>query len=221
MPTDRPSGSFSALLPLAFLCAVLGACEAGGATGAGSPRADAQASASGRIPPLPEPFDSTGCYYHGATYRLHPDWDGDELFTYRLRIERAPKHLSSYNAVLAFEARDRRSGALVTTLRLQQTSSMGLSRNHAYIESADLSIIVQGINRDLGHEASGQIPRPEGSELQKYRASYVLQFTDLEHELHYRHGRWDDLGSAVTYHTKAQAKPTFPNRWLLSECGGK
>lgn len=229
MPPDRRSGSISALLPLAFLCTALCGCDADGETGTGSPGLKAEMtegvgdgkpvaprikSRSVRIPPLPEPFDSTGCYFHGATYRPHPDWVGDGPFAYLLRTERIDNNGSFYEAGLVFEARDRRSGALATSLRMEHTTGNGLARHGAYTENGAISVDVLHINRDLGAEAQGDVAELE------LPAPYALQFTDLQREIYYRHDRWDDLGEAVTYHTPARMKPYFPNRWLLQSCGG-
>lgn len=215
MPPDRRSGSISALLSLALLCSALWGCDAGGQTGGGStePRAKT-ASRSVRIPPLPEPFDSTGCHFHGATYRPHPDSGGDELLSQLLKIERLKREDGAfYEAGLVFEARDRRSGALATSLRMKHTTGIGLVRQGAYTENESISLHVLHINRDLGFGEQGDVPKLE------LPAPYALEFTDLQSEL--RNRDWDSLGAAVTYHTRTRSEPDFRNRWLLQSCGGR
>jgi hypothetical protein len=216
MPINRPSGSFSALLPLAAAL-VLGACDADGRAGTAASKTPTKAAPeSVVIPPLPEKFDSTGCYFHGATYRPHPDLVGDDQpLTYLLRTERLDNKGSFYEAGLVFEARDRRSGALVTTLTMVHTTSMGISLHGAHTENGALRAEVLHLNRDLGVAADGDVPELE------LPAPYALEFANLHRELYYRHGRWEDLGDAVTYDTPAKVKPDFRNRWVLQSCGAR
>lgn len=204
-----------ALSALASVCAALAACsmEPGGESRTGQDSV-ALASGSTDLPPLPEPFDSSGCHFHRAVYRPHPDWERPrDAYRYTLRIDPPREHGGFYEARLVFEARDRRSGTLAATLRLDHTTGNGLARHTATTANDALKVDVQHMNRDLGFESQGTTPRLT------IPASYAIHFTDLERELYYRHGRWEDLDAAVTFHTSPAAKPIFPNRWLLAKCG--
>lgn len=198
-----------------LLWTALAACSPRPEGGSLAPRDSATlASGSVKIPPLAEPFDSTGCIFHYAVYRPHPDWERrSETFRYTLKIGPPREHGGFYEAQLVFEAYNRSSGALMTTFRMNHTTGNGLARHTAFTPGDALSVDVQHINRDLGFEAQGTTPRLQ------IPASYAMLFTDLQRELYYRHGRWEDLAGAVTFHTPSQAKPEFPNLWVLSQCG--
>ena len=164
-------------------------------------------------PPLrPEPFDSTGCSVFKATYR--PDGnrpDTDLPFRYALRFQPNPHRW--YEPFLIFEARDHRSGALVTTLRLQETTSVGFANQYAGSTSGSIGPQMQELNRDLTWGTTGR------REARQRLAPYALLFTDLSRDLHYLHGDWKALAPDVTYHTPQKATPLFPSLWVIADCG--
>lgn len=166
---------------------------------------------------LPKGFEPpAGCYFHGAVYRPHPGWEtrSDEPFQYRLKVQRGRYAEAPHEATLVFEARERRSGTLLTTLRMTHTTSNNLARDAAYTEQGDVDAKVEHLDRNLG-------PAPEAEHPFAARpaAPFALLFTDLQGSLYYLQQRWDGLGASVTFHTPAQAKPNFTNMWVLAQCG--
>jgi hypothetical protein len=192
-------------LALAALTGIAGCGERSPARNAGG---ETQKAAT-RLPPLPEAFDSTGCGLIGAVYRPHPSLRDDRL-DQRLRFELydAPEF---YDWRAVFEARDRGTGALVTSLRLGHTTSNGLVNDFLVSTRGYHSVQMERLNRDVGPRMVGQTP----GEL----APYAILLVDLVREIWYLQGDWSRLAPDVTFHTPEQVKPFFFNVWILSECG--
>ena len=169
------------------------------------------------IAPLAEPFDSSACPYFGAIYRPHPgrrpaadEPSPPDAYDYTLSF--APAESVSEDWAV-FEATRPGSEAPVTRLRLKIVTSMGIANRYLSTGREGRGAQVEELNRDLSFgtwEKSTDTP---------WLASYAVLFTDLGRDLYYLQGDWSSLAGEVTFFTPEQAKPLFPNMWVLSKCG--
>jgi hypothetical protein len=165
---------------------------------------------AGKLPPLPEPFDSGGCSLTRAVYRPHPGGptlQNPEL-QYALRFDPDPE--ASWRHWAVFEAFDRRTGALLTRLRLQHVWSNGLSQEYVVSSREAVNAHMHHLNRDL---SSGSV----GANA-PWLAPYAVLFSDLALPLYKLGDDWATLAPDVTFFTPEKVKPLFPETWLLSLC---
>ena len=197
-------------LPLAAVLA-LAACRGEVAPPETTTRGAAQTASAPTIPAPPEPFHGAGCGYLEATYTA-PGYAGSPRYNYAYTLRFLPlkDYVTTSRAV--FEARDPRSGALVTTVELERNESNGVSvstlsaPNPKDVDRSFVFVRMEELNRDF---SQGSSPA--------YTAPYAIVLSDLVVALYYLD--WTFIAGHVTYHTPERAEPLFPNVWLLSRCG--